>query len=436
MRELLRIRQEERWPALVALVLIAALQYLIISKFFGLFAVDSAESWRIFMRNFHMSGFDPITYNVLTDWGLHYDVLRHPLLPFFFYPFYLLNRLLLSLTGTNCAQLIVGLLLTFCAVYTLVFLYRIQREVIGIRRSWALLLTAFFFGFAYIVVAMIVPDHFCFSLFLLMATLYLAGRKIRRHEKMTTRETILLFMLTAGVTLSNGAVVLLAAIFVNGRDFFRPRYLLLAAIAPCLLLFSFAMALKMGTSLKPSEVSNPVQEQLRWADQRPQRTSIIVENLFGESIQLHRQHILGDVLTGRPLIVRYTWKAQYLVEALIILLFAAGIACGRRDRYLWLLMAVFLFNMALHIGLAFAIDEVYIMAAHWIFVIPLSIAYLLRAIEQKENSLPAYPYHPAQEISLASLRYAVLSALLIITAYLWMYHGYLLYHYLTWPIAK
>ena len=436
MRELLRIRREERWPAFVTLVLIAALQYLLISKFFGLFAVDSAENWRIFMRNFHMSGFDPITYNVLTHWGLHYDVLRHPLLPFFFYPFYLLNQWLLSLTGTNCVQIIVGLLLTFCAVYAMVFLYRIQREVIGIRRSWALLLTAFFFGFAYVVVAMIVPDHFCFSLFLLTATLYLAGRKIKRHEKMTIKETILLFTLTAGVTLSNGVVVVLAALFVNGRDFFHPKYILTAIIMPCLLLFSFAMGLEMSTSLKPSEVSNTVQEELKWADRRPQRKNIIVENLFGESIQLHRQHILGDVLTGRPLIVKYTWKAQYLVEAFIILLFVVGIGCGRQDKYLWLLMAVFLFNMALHIGLAFAIDEVYIMAAHWIFVIPLAIAYLLRAIELKENSLPVYPCHLALEISLASLRFTILFAVIIITAYLWTYHGYLLYHYLTWPIAK
>ena len=40
-------------------------------------------------------------------------------------------------------------------------------------------------------------------------------------------------------------------------------------------------------------------------------------------------------------------------------------------------------DMMLHIGLGFGINEVYIMTAHWAFVVPLAVAYLLRRTDGK-----------------------------------------------------
>ena len=64
-----------------------------------------------------MSGYDPITYSVVTDWNIGYNILRHPLLPYMMLPFYLLNQLLWWITGANCVQLIVGSILFFCSFY-------------------------------------------------------------------------------------------------------------------------------------------------------------------------------------------------------------------------------------------------------------------------------------------------------------------------------
>ena len=75
------------------------------------------------------------------------------------------------------------------------------------------------------------------------------------------------------------------------------------------------------------------------------------------------------------------------------------------------------FNIFLHIILAFAIDEVYIMAAHWAFVIPLAIANLF-LVKQKW------------------IVWLLLAVILSLTIYLYIYHGYLLHRYLTWPLVK
>ena len=59
-------------------------------------------------------------------------------------------------------------------------------------------------------------------------------------------------------------------------------------------------------------------------------------------------------------------------------LFIGGIWCGRRSRLLWMALSGFAFDMAIHLGLGFGINEVYIMGAHWLFVMPLAVGFLVR----------------------------------------------------------
>lgn len=416
MKEWLTIRREERWMMGVVLAVILVFQYLIISKFWVLFAAYSDHNWAVFMRNFHMSGFDPIAYSVLTDWHCGFDTVRHPLLAFMLWPVYEVNQLLWTITGANCCQLCMGAILVICSGYAYLFLFRIMHDVIGISRGDALLISSFFFGFAYIIVAIIVPDHFCISLMLLLLTVYASGIKLRRHEHFTTVESLLLFTVTAGVTLSNGVAVFLCVLAVNGRSVFRWRPLLLTFVLPSVLLLSVGLAMPYATDASLPGVGVPISKQMAWGKRDVPRAKVIGENFFGESIQLHRKHVLGDVLVNRPVIVPYTWKAQYVAEGVILLLLLMGIWAGRKARFLWMVLSIFGFNALLHLVLGFALDEVYIMTAHWAFVIPVAVGFLLRVCR------------PAGQWLLRAV-------LLLLTGYLWSYHTYLLVRYLTWPLA-
>jgi hypothetical protein len=51
---------------------------------------------------------------------------------------------------------------------------------------------------------------------------------------------------------------------------------------------------------------------------------------------------------------------------------------GRREKFLWMVLSMFLFDMLLHVGLNFASADVYIMTAHWAFVIPIAVGYLIK----------------------------------------------------------
>ena len=264
-----------------------------------------------------------------------------------------------------------------------------------------------------------------------MLTLYRAGMHLREGTRFSCKEVLLLFVVTAGITLSNGIVVLLAAMSVNGRAAFRPRFFFTTLVLPGVLMLALGVGLaehaKNEAATKPKAQSvemstSAVGQQFKWTRDDLSRTAVVVENLFGESIQLHRKHVLGDVLSGRPVIVEYSWKIQYAVEAAIIIMFIVGTFVGRKQRFEQLLLAVFMFNMLLHVGLGFALDEIHIMTAHWAFVVPLSIAWLFCYFKRRQTA--AFTY------------LLVFTLIAVITVYMFAYHGYLLHRYLTWPLCK
>ena len=394
------------------------------------------------------------------------------------------------LTGINCAVFIVATIQVACAFYSGIFIYRIFRQVVQCSRAQSTLLTFFFFSLAFVLVTSIVPDHFVISMMLLLLTLWVTGRKMLSGRPMTKWQTFVLFVLTAGTSLNNGAKTFLAALFANGKRFFRPAFLFLAVALPAALVWEtgqvayhklvwpgemarkkaraeraeaqkkraqeaqlaqakkdtlqadsfLALAASHRISADSARVLRITADSIRqgkhhkaapaakkrsaklgvpiakegymsWTDISTSRLWSIIENLFGESIQLHRDHLLEDEFRSRPMIIHYRSPLSYVVEALVVALFVIGIWCGRRSKFMWLCFSFFALDMALHIGLGFGINEVYIMSAHWIYVIPIAAAFALKSAMQRWGSKAFF-------------------ALTLLTIYLWVYNVSLIVTYL------
>lgn len=458
-----KIRPEERIQAAVALVVIIAFNALFIYRMHDLFMQEGfGPYWKVFEREFHLAGYDPLTYLGVTDWDTVYNVVRHPLLAFMIWPLWLLNQGLTAVFGVNCVQYIVAVPLILSSLYSYLFLYRINREVIQLGHYDATLLSAFYFSFAYIMLSVLVPDHFTISMFLLMLTLYISGKFLQAGRTFTWWQSTLLFLITAGVTLSNGIKTFLSGFFVNGKAFFRPKYLLLAVFLPTALLWGIAMwqdhvfvqprekakqevkaakqrleaeyvarmtpeqqkiyqtkQAKRAEVLKrqAAKTGKPIEQQgyLKWTDVTTSRLETIYENLFGETIQFHRQHFLEDTLVFRPVFVKYEWVWSYVVEAVILLLAAIGIWCGRRNRFLWLALSFFGFDMVIHLILGFGINEIFIMAPHWLFALPIAVGCAF--------SVARGGWHRVLQLSVLAL-----------TCYLLVYNGWLLVDFLLSPV--
>ena len=434
-----KVRREERWGAVAALLYVALWNVLVVMAYADKSFAVSDNFRRLFARLFHISGFDPISYIVISHWSTGYNIYRHPLLAFFMYIPNQLNQCLMELTGLNFATVVMALILVFFGFYSFLFLYRTFREIVGLRRADSWLLGWLAFSFGYVVVGMSVPDHFCLSMFMLIFTLYVAGRKLRDGQAFTKWQTILLFVATAGISLNNGIKVFLAALFVNGKRFWKPVFLLVAVVLPSLLMWGGArmewkyfekpnylarqhakakrdstqrarlwQAFRDTTSLRDSAAIEAACEKLlsqkmqarqrryqrkaynlhrgkpidnsefgKWTDISTPRWPSLVENVFGEPIQLHQDYLLKDVLVNRPVIVEYRYAFNYVVEAIIALLFMVGVWCGRKSRWLWLAMSFFGFDFLIHFVLGFGLNEVYIMSPHWLFIFAIAIGFLV-----------------------------------------------------------
>ena len=435
------LRKEERPVAIVALIVFAALNALLIANHWSSFTRGAHVGfWSVFYNHLNMSGYDIFSLIFISCMRLHWNALRHPLFVALLLPLFWLNHQIMPPTEFNAAVLLMGALLVAADVWGAVLMHRLLRDVVEVNRMDAAFLTAMFYGFAHVMIATMVPDHFALSLPLLLLTLLIAGRRLKEGKPMKLWQSALLFFLTAGVTLTNGVKVALAAWFADGRKVFAWRSIL-SFVVPTLLLgavylwqkeaiiepqehnikrIEAAVAKKDPVRIaKLKEHDAFVKQQngealtknvplLEWSDMTTSRWQSAVDNLFGESLQLHRDYLLEDVQQTRPVFVGYRSAVNYIVEALVVLLLVAGTWIARREKFFLMVFSWFAFDMIMHMGFGFGLNEVYIMTAHWAFIIPIAAGYILK----RKNSMAA-------RVLVAAL-----------TLWLWAYNAGIVFGYL------
>ena len=237
---LFAVRKEERLTVAIALLAFSLLNAVTVWKYWDVFSIPNDNYHRLFVRHFHISGFDPLTYQVISEWFPAYNIYRHPLLAFFMWPFSCVNNWLITTTGTNFATILAAVAVILCATYSVVFLFRIFRNVIQLSIRQSNILCLLYFSFSYIMLASMVPDHFVMSQFCLLLTLWISGEKLKKRSALNMWQTIVIFLFTAGVSLNNGLKVFLAALVTRRRRFFKPLYILFAIIVPACIIWSFA----------------------------------------------------------------------------------------------------------------------------------------------------------------------------------------------------
>ena len=443
--DIFKVKKEERWLAFVMLAVFVTFNAMVIASHYHLYTMDAHGGfWSIFTKNFRMSGYDCWSWITVSGGRIHFVTSRHPLYLTFLYPLYLLNDWLIQNVGYNFAVYFMAVIIVFSAFYAVLFMYRVFREVLELRRKDARLLTLLLFSFGHVLIPTMVPDHFVISLMLLSLTLYITGKKMKKGQLLTAWQSLVLTFFTAGMATSNGVKTLLAGLFTNGKKVFTCKFISIGVVLPLLLLLGIQQSqyylLEVpqqavvrhieNEALKknPQKVLEHKKQRDEWQrthlgqpvgdgvitklmDVSTPRVPTIVENFFGESIQLHQRSLLKDVSWERPIFVEYNWSVNYIIEAFIVLLFIVGIVFSYKQRFFKMLLAWFACDLTLHLILGFAVTEVYIMTSGWAFIIPISYGYLLKRLSMKWLKLMRV-------------------ALIMLTIYLWIYNAGQTFYYL------
>ena len=443
--DIFKVKKEERWLAFAMLAVFVTFNAMVIASHYHLYTMDAHGGfWSIFTKNFCMSGYDCWSWITVSGGRIHFVTSRHPLYLTFLYPLYLLNDWLIQNVGYNFAVYFMAVIIVFSAFYAVLFMYRVFREVLELRRKDARLLTLLLFSFGHVLIPTMVPDHFVISLMLLSLTLYITGKKMKKGQLLTAWQSLVLTFFTAGMATSNGVKTLLAGLFTNGKKVFTCKFISIGVVLPLLLLLGIQQSqyyllevpqqavvrhIESETLKKnPQKVLEHKKQRDEWQrthlgqpvgdgvitklmDVSTPRVPTIVENFFGESIQLHQRSLLKDVSWERPIFVEYNWSVNYIIEAFIVLLFVVGIVFSYKQRFFKMLLAWFACDLTLHLILGFAVTEVYIMTSGWAFIIPISYGYLLKRLSMKWLKLMRV-------------------ALIMLTIYLWIYNAGQTFYYL------
>lgn len=443
--DIFKVKKEERWLAFAMLAVFVTFNAMVIASHYHLYTMDAHGGfWSIFTKNFRMSGYDCWSWITVSGGRIHFVTSRHPLYLTFLYPLYLLNDWLIQNVGYNFAVYFMAVIIVFSAFYAVLFMYRVFREVLDLRRKDARILTLLLFSFGHVLIPTMVPDHFVISLMLLSLTLYITGKKMKKGQLLTAWQSLVLTFFTAGMATSNGVKTLLAGLFTNGKKVFTCKFISIGVVLPLLLLLGIQQSqyyllevpqqavvrhIESETLKKnPQKVLEHKKQRDEWQrthlgqpvgdgvitklmDVSTPRIPTIVENFFGESIQLHQCSLLKDVSWERPIFVEYNWSLNYIIEAFIVLLFIVGIVFSYKQRFFKMLLAWFACDLTLHLILGFAVTEVYIMTSGWAFIIPISYGYLLKRLSMKWLKLMRV-------------------ALIMLTIYLWIYNAGQTFYYL------
>ena len=440
-----KVKKEERWLAFVMLAVFVTFNAMVIASHYHVYTMEAHGGfWSVFTKNFRMSGYDCWSWITVSGGRIHFVTSRHPLYLTFLYPLYLLNDWLIQNVGYNFAVYFMAVIIVFSAFYAVLFMYRVFREVLELRRKDARLLTLLLFSFGHVLIPTMVPDHFVISLMLLSLTLYITGKKMKKGQLLTAWQSLVLTFFTAGMATSNGVKTLLAGLFTNGKKVFTCKFISIGVVLPLLLLLGIQQSqyyllevpqqavvrhIESETLKKnPQKVLEHKKQRDEWQrthlgqpvgdgvitklmDVSTPRVPTIVENFFGESIQLHQRSLLMDVSWERPIFVEYNWSVNYIIEAFIVLLFIVGIVFSYKQRFFKMLLAWFACDLTLHLILGFAVTEVYIMTSGWAFIIPISYGYLLRQLSMKWLKVMRV-------------------TLIMLTIYLWIYNAGQTFYYL------
>ena len=436
--DIFKVKKEERWLAFAMLAVFVTFNAMVIASHYHVYTMDAHGGfWSIFTKNFRMSGYDCWSWITVSGGRIHFVTSRHPLYLTFLYPLYLLNDWLIQNVGYNFAVYFMAVIIVFSAFYAVLFIYRVFREVLELRRKDARILTLLLFSFGHVLIPTMVPDHFVISLMLLSLTLYITGKKMKKGQLLTAWQSLVLTFFTAGMATSNGVKTLLAGLFTNGKKVFTCKFISIGVVLPLLLLLGIQQSqyyllevpqqavvshIESETLKKnPQKVLEHKKQRDEWQrthlgqpvgdgvitklmDVSTPRIPTIVENFFGESIQLHQRSLLKDVSWERPIFVEYNWSVNYIIEAFVVLLFIVGIVFSYKQRFFKMLLAWFACDLTLHLILGFAVTEVYIMTSGWAFIIPISYGYLLKRLSMKWLKLMRV-------------------ALIMLTIYLWIYNA-------------
>ena len=345
-----------------------------------------------------ISGYDHFLQSTLTSW-LHSRYLNpdamslysHPGFGILMTPLTALNYLISSITGNNCANLVLAILLIIMFITEAIFLKKILNEYIGLNLSLALILSILFCGMTYVLLMSFTPDHFAFSQFLLILFVYLWTQNQQGNSKKMCLMTIFI----GCVTITNGIKLIMSKLLFNRKQVKKCLFLNIMVLLSMILVSIFLTRHNETYSTNSYKMANhkygyntsdnynhnyldkikPIYWSYRnWINTDMSRTNSFINNMFGQSILFHSNSLKQDNVS----MGYYPELWKNILNVLFIVMVACGIVISIKTKLMQLLLCSLSVDIFIHLVCCFGISEIYIYSPHYLFIFVISIGYLIK----------------------------------------------------------
>ena len=348
---------------------------------------------------FEFSGYDLIlTGWIKTPYESIMATVRHPLMIVFLIPVSILYN-------TINSDYVILLFISVIYSLTNIVLYRTIRYNFNTALNHCILLIFLFNSFSYVLSMSFVPESYNISQLLLVWSFY----KFTGKKQLSKKNLWLMFMLTAGITVTNGLKIILAWIFrnkaykTNIKQVIIVSIIFLSIITPVYLISKNIYNLN---SFHSDVSSNNITENVKLKSytqthendkatniliKNNQKTSVpgfmkfignegipyfknILENFMGEAVLFHDSKLQQDVSKSRPVIVNYRHIINYVLITILYLLFFYNLYLIKGTDIFMFSILFLGVDILIHLIGMYGFNELYIFSPHWLFLIPIVIA--------------------------------------------------------------
>ena len=420
-----RIKKNEIILSVFLLVVSLALNILYLRKFYGVYCPI-------------ISGYDPYLLSTITNW-FHSPYINsnslysHPGFGILLVPLSLINSIMSLITGSNCANFLLTIILIAMYIIEIILIKRLLNECIGLTLFESMLLSILYSGMAFVLLMSFTPDHFAFSHFFLILYIYVwANYKLRKcHIKILNIITLVI----SSITITNGVKVLASRLLLDRKHFYKCFFIIIVSI-PLLLFVSKVFTKNVEYSTNSGEMAYLEQEykasvnynhfytdkqsietkclmtdstkcekyrqeayeelnshysslggenlinkakSIYWGYKYWMKSDIsiinsIIYNAFGESIIFHSNSLYKqDYSMGA-----YDNILKNITNTLFIIMVFCGFCLSMKTLLMKLLLCFLSIDVLIHLIFRFGISEIYIYSPHFLFVFIISIGFLVK----------------------------------------------------------
>lgn len=315
---------------------------------------------------------------------------RHPLANYFFDG---LRSFALWISGQKY-DAIFRLVLAFCSslamTLSLLYMFKYCRNVVKLNQKESWLITLFFSSFSTVWMLFFTPETYTYTLPALIFFVYFVSSKLQKNESPGWLTMTLANIVLGGLTITNGAKVYLPQLFLakNWKSLRAVAQMALKSgisITIFVLLFLWRMDFQWQKIVEQTGAQYEKFSQLKAIPFWDMAVSWFWGGpmLFPDFINLDYRSKAGFAYKAL-FFSTYQNVWEYLWVGMIFLMTLSAIFLNRKNRLVLMLASFFAVDFAIHLLLKFGLRTAYIYGAHYIFLVPMLLAWLLVYVKNRQ----------------------------------------------------